>query len=173
MKRIQSNIEIFPRFNNSTTCRAQKIYFLNYNIGICQLHLNFKVVFCCGGANFAVLQFQISAGGGDTKNVCNFCNSFQEPNLLVFCQYFHQQTCNTSCRKKTSGIIHTIDGRISKNVEILNGTNFLVDFFNIFVLFICKTKSRLRRRHCGLARHFKTDPTESVALCFGYAKTLF
>jgi hypothetical protein len=40
------------------------------------------------------------------------------------------------------------------------------------VLFICKTKSRLRRRHCGLARHFKTDPTESVALCFGYAKTL-
>jgi hypothetical protein len=41
------------------------------------------------------------------------------------------------------------------------------------VLFICKTKSRLRRRHCGLARHFKTDPTETVALCFGYAKTLF
>jgi hypothetical protein len=40
------------------------------------------------------------------------------------------------------------------------------------VLFICKTKSRLRRRHCGLARHFKTDPTETVALCFGYAKTL-
>jgi hypothetical protein len=39
------------------------------------------------------------------------------------------------------------------------------------VLFICKTKSRLRRRHCGLARHFKTDPTETVALCFGYAKT--
>jgi hypothetical protein len=37
---------------------------------------------------------------------------------------------------------------------------------------ICKTKSRLRRRHCGLARHFKTDPTETVALCFGYAKTL-
>jgi hypothetical protein len=32
------------------------------------------------------------------------------------------------------------------------------------VLFICKTKSRLRRRHCGLARHFKTDPTESVAV---------
>jgi hypothetical protein len=27
--------------------------------------------------------------------------------------------------------------------------------------------------HCGLARHFKTDPTESVALCFGYAKALF
>jgi hypothetical protein len=42
----------------------------------------------------------------------------------------------------------------------------------IYVLFICKTKSRLRRRHCGLARHFKTDPTETVALCFGYAKTL-
>jgi WD40 repeat protein len=41
------------------------------------------------------------------------------------------------------------------------------------LLFICKTKSRLRRRHCGLVRHFKTDPTESVALCFGYAKTLF
>jgi hypothetical protein len=41
-----------------------------------------------------------------------------------------------------------------------------------YVLFICKTKSRLRRRHCGLARHFKTDPTETVALCFGYAKTL-
>jgi hypothetical protein len=40
------------------------------------------------------------------------------------------------------------------------------------VLFICKTKSRLRRRHCGLARHSKTDPTETVALCFGYAKTL-
>jgi hypothetical protein len=35
----------------------------------------------------------------------------------------------------------------------------------IHVLFICKTKSRLRRRHCGLARHFKTDPTETVALC--------
>jgi hypothetical protein len=33
-----------------------------------------------------------------------------------------------------------------------------------YVLFICKTKSRLRRRHCGLARHFKTDPAESVAL---------
>jgi hypothetical protein len=27
------------------------------------------------------------------------------------------------------------------------------------------------RRHCGLARHFKTDPTETVALFFGYAKT--
>jgi hypothetical protein len=26
--------------------------------------------------------------------------------------------------------------------------------------------------HCGLARHFKTDPTNTVALCFGYAKTL-
>jgi hypothetical protein len=24
---------------------------------------------------------------------------------------------------------------------------------------------------CGLARHFKTDPTETVDLCFGYAKT--
>jgi hypothetical protein len=23
----------------------------------------------------------------------------------------------------------------------------------------------------GLARHFKTDPTETVALCFGYPKT--
>jgi hypothetical protein len=43
----------------------------------------------------------------------------------------------------------------------------------IFVLFICKTKSRLRRRHCGLARHFKTDPTKTVALCFEYGKTLF
>jgi hypothetical protein len=31
-----------------------------------------------------------------------------------------------------------------------------------YVLFICKTKT-----HCGLARHFKTDPTEIVALCFG------
>jgi hypothetical protein len=30
-----------------------------------------------------------------------------------------------------------------------------------------------RRRHCGLARHFKPDPTKTVALCFGYAKTLF
>jgi hypothetical protein len=48
--------------------------------------------------------------------------------------------------------------------------NWLVD---TNVLFICKTKSRLRRRHCGLARHFKTDPTETVALCFGYANTLF
>jgi hypothetical protein len=46
-------------------------------------------------------------------------------------------------------------------------------WLQIYVLFICKTKSRLRRRHCGLARHFKTDPTETVALCFGYAKTLF
>jgi hypothetical protein len=26
-------------------------------------------------------------------------------------------------------------------------------------------------RHCDLARHFKTDPTETVARCFGYAKT--
>jgi hypothetical protein len=33
--------------------------------------------------------------------------------------------------------------------------------------------SRLRRRHCGLAHHFKTDPTKTVALCFWYAKTLF
>jgi hypothetical protein len=41
------------------------------------------------------------------------------------------------------------------------------------VLYICKTKSRLQRRHCDLARHFKTDPTETVPLCFGYAKTLF
>jgi hypothetical protein len=24
----------------------------------------------------------------------------------------------------------------------------------------------------GLARHFKTEPTETVALCFGYPKTL-
>jgi hypothetical protein len=34
------------------------------------------------------------------------------------------------------------------------------------VLFICKTKSCLRRRHCGLAHHFKTDPNESVAFIF-------
>jgi hypothetical protein len=27
------------------------------------------------------------------------------------------------------------------------------------------------RRHCGLARHYKTDPTDTVALCFGYPKT--
>jgi hypothetical protein len=40
------------------------------------------------------------------------------------------------------------------------------------VLFICKAKTNtFDRRHCGLARHFKTDPTENVALCFGYAKT--
>jgi hypothetical protein len=39
-----------------------------------------------------------------------------------------------------------------------------VEANNTIVLFICKTKSRLRRRHCGLARHFKTDPTETVAL---------
>jgi hypothetical protein len=25
---------------------------------------------------------------------------------------------------------------------------------------------------CDLARHFKTEPTETVALCFGYPKTL-
>jgi hypothetical protein len=36
-----------------------------------------------------------------------------------------------------------------------------------YVLFICNTKSRLRRRRCGLARHFKTDPTETVAIGFG------
>jgi hypothetical protein len=52
-------------------------------------------------------------------------------------------------------------------------TDQKLSFERADVLFICKTKSRLRRRHCGLARHFKTDPTETVALCFGYAKTLF
>jgi hypothetical protein len=34
--------------------------------------------------------------------------------------------------------------------------------------------SSARQRHAfdrGLARHFKTDPTETVALCFGYVKT--
>jgi hypothetical protein len=36
--------------------------------------------------------------------------------------------------------------------------------------FLCCSSAR--QRHCGLARHFKTDPTETVALCFGYAKTL-
>jgi hypothetical protein len=25
-------------------------------------------------------------------------------------------------------------------------------------------------RLCGMARHFKTEPTETVALCFGYSK---
>jgi hypothetical protein len=28
-----------------------------------------------------------------------------------------------------------------------------------------------KRRHYGLVRHFKTDPTETVALCFEYPKT--
>jgi hypothetical protein len=58
-------------------------------------------------------------------------------------------------------------GNIAVSAVVVTGTR------HTYVLFICKTKSRLRRRHCGLARHFKTDPTESVALCFGYAKTLF
>jgi hypothetical protein len=40
-----------------------------------------------------------------------------------------------------------------------------------YVLFICKLLTRLRAKHFGLARHFKTDPTETVALCFGYPKT--
>jgi hypothetical protein len=57
-----------------------------------------------------------------------------------------------------------------------------------FVLFICfaislcicvsKTESYglsmicfEMKRHCGLSRNFKTDPTVTVALCFGYAKT--
>jgi hypothetical protein len=31
--------------------------------------------------------------------------------------------------------------------------------------------SAFKCRHCGLARHFKTDPSETVALCFGYTKT--
>jgi hypothetical protein len=47
-------------------------------------------------------------------------------------------------------------------------------FFVSFVLFICKVLTHLRPkalRHCSLARHFKTDPTETVALCFGYSKT--
>jgi hypothetical protein len=56
-------------------------------------------------------------------------------------------------------------GFFFKNLEIFH--------YDTIVLFICKTKSRLRRRHCGLARPFKTDPTETVALCFGYTKTLF
>jgi hypothetical protein len=51
-------------------------------------------------------------------------------------------------------------------------SNILFHSQGINVLFICKTKSRLRRRLCGLVRHFKTDPTETVVLCFGYAKTL-
>jgi hypothetical protein len=41
-------------------------------------------------------------------------------------------------------------------------------------IYMCCSSARQRhafdRRHCGLARHFKTDPTETVALCFGYAK---
>jgi hypothetical protein len=43
------------------------------------------------------------------------------------------------------------------------------------VRLVCCSSARqshaLDRRHCGLARHFKTDPSETVALCFGYAKT--
>jgi hypothetical protein len=39
-----------------------------------------------------------------------------------------------------------------------------------YMLFICKAKTAFDRRHCGLARHFKTDPTETIALCFGYPK---
>jgi hypothetical protein len=38
--------------------------------------------------------------------------------------------------------------------------------------YMCCSSASLRRRLCGMARHFKTDPTETVALCFGYAKTL-
>jgi hypothetical protein len=30
-----------------------------------------------------------------------------------------------------------------------------------------------KKRHCGLARHFKTDPTKTVAFYFGYTKTPF
>jgi hypothetical protein len=72
---------------------------------------------------------------------------------------------------------------ISENTVFKNSNETVLFCFGItlrvfqpidtVVLFICKTKSRLRRRHCGLVRHFKTDPTESEALCFGYAKTLF
>jgi hypothetical protein len=40
---------------------------------------------------------------------------------------------------------------------------------------LCCSSARCRhtfdRRHCGLVCHFKTDPTETVGLCFGYPKT--
>jgi hypothetical protein len=32
------------------------------------------------------------------------------------------------------------------------------------------TDIAFERRHCGLARQFKTDSTETIALCFGYPK---
>jgi hypothetical protein len=57
------------------------------------------------------------------------------------------------------------------NLKVLNSCSY-TRYAGSIVLFICKTKSRLRRRHCGLVHHFKTDPTETVAFCFGYAKTL-
>jgi hypothetical protein len=64
-------------------------------------------------------------------------------------------------------------GRPKSSVKFRPWSTVFIIELVVFVLFICKTKSRLWRRHCGLARHFKTDPTETVALCFGYAKTLF
>jgi hypothetical protein len=40
---------------------------------------------------------------------------------------------------------------------------------------MCCSSARQRhafdRRHCGLARHLKTDPTETMGLCFVYPKT--
>jgi hypothetical protein len=79
----------------------------------------------------------------------NKCLNFQKTLL-----YFRDFTmfCDASC------LIH-LQGKDTPSIEG-------------YVLFICKTKSRLRRRQCGLARHFKIDPTETIALCFGYAKTL-
>jgi hypothetical protein len=50
-----------------------------------------------------------------------------------------------------------------------------LQFLSPFTLLCCSSArcwhASFDRRHCGLARHFKTDPIETVALCFGYAKT--
>jgi hypothetical protein len=74
--------------------------------------------------------------------------------------------------KTTPKAVNTESATLNFFLPYRNNCVYLCFLSGTIVLFICKTTSRLRRRHCGLARHFKTDPTETVALCFGYAKTL-
>jgi hypothetical protein len=98
-------------------------------------------------------------------NMCCCCSRIYTPfivyiSTLLFRELCHAQKFHDTC--DTINITFCADH---------NSTRAAWQQTTI-VLIICKTKSRLRQRHCGLARHFKTDPTETVALCFGYAKTL-
>jgi hypothetical protein len=65
-----------------------------------------------------------------------------------------------------------------KNVMFLRVHKMVVDMYNLLkaeVLIVGRSSTTFSAQLTAclrdLARHFKTDPTETVALCFGYPKT--